>query len=102
MKSRPVEFSESAQFDLLELETWLESAAGKDVARRYVDRIVDQCLTLDLASERGTRRDDILPGLHTIGFRRRVTIAFQVTEHKVTILRIFRGGRDWEADFAED
>jgi hypothetical protein len=36
------------------------------------------------------------PGLRTIGFERRATIAFQVMQDEVVILRIFYGGEDYE------
>jgi toxin ParE1/3/4 len=42
------------------------------------------------------RRDDIRPGLRTIGFERRATIAFQVKRAEVVIVRIFYGGQDYE------
>lgn len=42
--------------------------------------------------------DGIRPGMRTIGFERRITIAFAVGETSVTILRIFYGGRDWQAE----
>ena len=102
MKRREVEFAETAQSDLLRLETWLEHAVGKRTARRYVDRLIDFCHDLDIASERGTQRDDLLAGLRIIGFERRVTIAFAVHDDRVDILRIFRAGRDWEEEFEED
>jgi len=35
-------------------------------------------------------------GLRVVGFERRVTIAFEVDDERVTILRIFYGGVDWE------
>jgi len=35
-----------------------------------------------------------------IGFERRVAIAFTVDAERVTILRIFYGGRSWEADMS--
>jgi toxin ParE1/3/4 len=44
-----------------------------------------------------TRRDDLRPGLCTIGFRRRVTIAFAVEADAMTIIGIFYGGQDFEA-----
>jgi toxin ParE1/3/4 len=34
------------------------------------------------------------PGLRTTAFRRRVTIAFHITEMTVTIDRVLYGGRD--------
>jgi len=46
--------------------------------------------------ERGTRRDAIRPGLRTLGYRRRVTIAFHITDAAVVIDRILYGGRDVE------
>jgi toxin ParE1/3/4 len=49
-----------------------------------------------MASERGHLREDIRPGLRIVGFERRVTIAFTVTETRVTILRLFYAGKNWD------
>ncbi len=46
--------------------------------------------------ERGTRRDDIRPGLRILGFERRATIVFQVAKREVVIVRILYGGRNLE------
>jgi len=54
------------------------------------------CERLDYASERGTRRDDIRPGLRIIGFEGRVTVAFMVEAERVVVLRLFDGGANWE------
>ncbi len=43
------------------------------------------------------QRDDILEGLRTIGFERRVTIAFLTTVDRVLIEGIFYGGQDFES-----
>ena len=59
-------------------------------------------MNLDLFPERGTRRDDLRPGLRTTTYRRRVTIAFHVTETTVAIDRVLYGGRDLDAIFRED
>jgi toxin ParE1/3/4 len=48
--------------------------------------------------QRGTRRNDLLPGLRTIGFERRATIAFRVPRTRVEIVTIAYGGRDFESD----
>lgn len=95
MKKRAVEISEDARSDLFALYDWLANSAGANVALSYVERIEAYCLGFDLASERGTARDDIRLGLRTVGFERRVTIAFMVEENRVVILRVFYGGRDW-------
>jgi toxin ParE1/3/4 len=47
--------------------------------------------------ERGTRRDDLSPGLRIVGYRRRATIAFTVESDAVIIQGIFYGGQDYEA-----
>ena len=53
-------------------------------------------MALEISPARGTRRDDIRPGLRTIGFERRATIAFRIVGREVVIIRIFYGGRDFE------
>ena len=46
-------------------------------------------MALETSPARGTRRDDIRPGLRTIGFERRPTIAFRIVWREVVIIRIF-------------
>ena len=97
MRSVPVVFAPESLSDLIALYDWLSGAAGSQVALGYVERIEDFCRGLSLAPKRGHLRDDIRPGLRIIGFERRVTIAFMVEDDRVVILRLFYGGRDWEA-----
>jgi toxin ParE1/3/4 len=97
VKLRSVVFSPEADQDLAAIYNWIADRASEVVALGYVERIHAACLSLSLASERGTSRNDIRPGLRTIGFERRATIAFMVTNDQVLILRIFYGGQDWEA-----
>lgn len=47
------------------------------------------------------RRDDIRPGLRTVGYKKRVVIAFAVLDGTVAIIGIFYGGRDYEIILAE-
>ncbi|MCP3475500.1 type II toxin-antitoxin system RelE/ParE family toxin [Bradyrhizobium sp. CCGUVB1N3] len=58
----------------------------------------EACMALTTFPKRGTRRDDILPGLRTIGFERRVTIAFRVLKTQVEIVTIGYAGRNFEDD----
>jgi len=95
VKQRQVKISEAANLDLIDLYDWIANAAGPDTAISYIERLESYCIGFDLASERGTPRDDVRPGLRVVGFERRVTIAFMVEENRVVILRIFYGGRDW-------
>ncbi len=96
MRRRDVVFAPEARDDLLNLYDWIASRAGPAVAISYIERIEAFCLGFDLASERGQLRGDIRPDLRIIGFERRITIAFSVSEERVTIFRLFYGGRDWE------
>ena len=95
MKSRLVEISEEARRDLFALYDWISDAGSPDTALGYVERIEAFCKKLDIASERGSLRDDIRSDLRVIGFERSASIAFMVEEDRVVILRIFYGGRNW-------
>ena len=73
---------------------------GAERAIGYVDRIQDCCRSLSVFPERGVRRDDLRPGLRTLGFERRAVIALQVWRaDAVTILRVLYGGRDVDTAF---
>jgi plasmid stabilization system protein ParE len=77
-------------------------AAGRVTSIRYIERIEAYCRGFDYASERGTRHDEVRPGLRIVGFERRVSIAFRVETDEVVIFRIFYGGANWADEFIED
>jgi toxin ParE1/3/4 len=97
--AREIYFRRKAEADLFALYEFIASNAGLTVAGDYIDRIEAACTALAIFPERGTRRDDLLPGLRTIGFERRVTIAFRVLKTRVEIVTIAYGGRDFEGEF---
>jgi plasmid stabilization system protein ParE len=95
-----VELSGAAQQDINELLEYLVPRAGTTIASNYVGRLRAFLEGFEAFPERGMRRDDISPGLRLVGFRRKATIAFRVQGDRVTILRIYHGGRNIEvADF---
>ena len=96
-----VVFAPEAQLDLLDLYDTIAQGGGSGHALAYVERVQAACLRLATFPERGTRRDDIRPGLRVVGFERRVAIAFHVDAARVTINRILYGGRDLGAAFPE-
>jgi len=98
MKRYEVSFRPQAEADLFDLYRYIARESGTAVAGAYIDRIETACLALETFPERGTRRDDLRPGLRTMGFERRATIVFQVMEREVIIVRIFYGGRDYERE----
>ena len=89
------------QIDNLHREITIRSGF-ESRADAYIERIVDYCLGLDLFPERGTARDDLLPGLRLLGFERRATIAFVITGDTVLIEGIYYGGQDVDAKFRDD
>lgn len=98
MKQRGIVFAPEARADLLALYEWISAKASPEVAMAYIERIEHYCNGFDLASERGHARDDIRAGLRIIGFERRVTIAYTVSDQTVTVLRLFYGGQNWEVE----
>jgi plasmid stabilization system protein ParE len=97
-----VVFSPEAESQLVALYFHIAEAASPEIAAKYTEDIVKECESLRVLPFRGTRRDNIRPGLRTIGFRRRVTIAFDVAVDVVTILGVFYGGREIEKMFEEE
>lgn len=64
--------------------------------------ILDSCDRLKEFPFVGVARDDLRPGLRTLGFRRRVVIAFAVTDETVEIIGVYYGGRAYEALLTDD
>jgi toxin ParE1/3/4 len=96
-----VVYSPEAEAQLLALFSQIALAASPEIAARYTDAIVEQCESLNAFPMRGMQRDDLHPGLRIFGFRKRVSIAFEVTGDLVIIAGIFYGGQDLQAAFEE-
>ncbi|UWU73813.1 type II toxin-antitoxin system RelE/ParE family toxin [Bradyrhizobium huanghuaihaiense] len=93
-----VVFRPEAEADLIGLYEYIAERAGYRVAGGYIDRIEEACMALATFPKRGTIRNDLLPDLRTIGFERRVTIAFRVLKTQVEIVTIAYAGRNFEDD----
>ncbi|MDP3896564.1 MAG: type II toxin-antitoxin system RelE/ParE family toxin [Mesorhizobium sp.] len=91
-----VVFTPRAIRQLEHLHDYLSEKASDRIADDYVGRILAHCQKLTLFPQRGTLRDHVLPGLRTIGFERRATIAFMVEADRVVIEGVFHGGQDFE------
>ncbi len=98
--SHKVVFSPEAQDDLSQLYDFIADQASPSRALAYVERIEAYCLGFAEFPQRGARRDDLRPGLRTIGFERRATVAFHLDPGLVTIDRVLYGGRDIDAALA--
>ena len=99
-----VAFTDQASRQLEAIRDYIAVFADPAIAERYVDAVIDRCLELYMFPHRGAQRDDLRPGLRTINFRKRVTIAFTVDDgaQKVTILGVCYGGQDLDAAFGSD
>ena len=96
-----VVFAESARADLDDIFAWIADHAGAEVALGYTGRIEQFCRKMTSFPQRGTKRDDLRPGLRTLGFERRATLAFTVKGEDIIILRILYAGRSLDLAFGE-
>lgn len=99
--SYSVVFSPEAQEQLTQLYRYIAQAASPDIAARYTEAIVDYCESLSTFPLRGTRREDVRPGLRITNYKKRVVIAFGVGSEVVTIIGVFYGGQDYEKRFVD-
>ena len=98
----PVVFTPEAQEQLTALYRYIAAAASPQIAERYTSAIVTYCEGLQTFPHRGTRRDDIRPGLRITNYKKRVVIAFDVDAERVSIIGVFYGGQDFETDLQSD
>ena len=94
-------FSPRAEAQLVKLHKDIGDRSAPTIGERYATAIYQYCLGFSTFPHRGTRRDDIRPSLRTVGYRRRVTIAFEVEADTVVIHGVYYGGQDYEADLRE-
>jgi toxin ParE1/3/4 len=98
MKHYTVVFTPRAERQLDTLYVRIADHGGQARADDYVGGIVADCLSLSTFPERGTKREDIRPNLRTMGYARRVTIAFSVdvSTEIVAIHGVLYDGQDFE------
>jgi toxin ParE1/3/4 len=81
-------FSPEAEAQLAGIFRHIAREASPDTVERFVNAIIDYCEAFDMFPQRGTSREDLRPGLRTIGFRRTATIAFSIAEDAPQSIRI--------------
>jgi len=97
-----VVFRQEALEDLEELYDFIADAGSPENAASFTESIVSFCESFADFAQRGTARDDLRPGLRTVGYRKRVVIAFAIINETVAIIGIFYGGRDHEQLLSTD
>jgi toxin ParE1/3/4 len=83
-----------AKAQINSLYEYIAREASLEIADRYIDSLVERIAGLTSFPDRGTRRDDLRPGLRTVPFRRRLTIAYAVKPREVRIIAVGRAGQD--------
>lgn len=97
MRSRRVTYGPRAEADFERIFKHLSDLASPYAALAVVERIEATISRLNLAAERGTRRDDLIEGLRIVPLGDRAVCAIRVRETDVLVVRVFYGGEDWEA-----
>ena len=95
MKKFKISYEHKARDDIDSLYDWIVDNQGSTmIANKYIGRLRRYIDGFIMFPHRGTARDDLSPRIRLVGFERRVTIAFMVTDETVLIVRILYGGRD--------
>ena len=83
-----VVFTPEAEEQLADLYSYIAFKAAPAIAEKYTGSIVTYCEGLDSFPHRGTRRDDVRPGLRITNYKRTAVIAFTVDDvaNRVTII----------------
>lgn len=104
MKAYKVVFAPEAEDDLVELHEYISEHGSPAVAARYTDAIVEYREGLATFAHRGTRRDDVRPGLRITNYKHRAVIAFELNESSstVAILGVYCGGRNYESALGDE
>lgn len=89
-----VQLSTLAIEDLIGLHHWVSTQADIATADGYLARIEERIAALTNFPHRGSPRDDLVVGLRTLSFERRLLIAYKVEGDTVTVLRIINALRD--------
>lgn len=97
-----VVFSPEADAHLVNIYRYIADNASPAIGKRFTDAIVDHSEAFGNFPQRGSKREDLRPGVRVVGYRRRVAIAFTVGEDTVTIIGVFYGGQDYEAAISGD
>jgi plasmid stabilization system protein ParE len=92
-----VVFSPEALAQLEALYGYVAQAASPDIASRHTNAIVTYCEGLHTFPLRGSRRDNIRPGLRITNYKKRAVIAFAVDADVVAIVGVYYGGQDYES-----
>lgn len=104
MKQRRFAFSEDAKGDLVDAWHLVYAKDGVERADRLYARVEAFCRSLADFSDIGTRRDELRPGLRTVGVPglSTVTVLFLIDGDSVTVISIGYLGRNVLGNVVQD
>ena len=98
MKSYTIAYAPEFEDQLDRVEAYIETKSGSEViAERHTQAIRRYCESLSIAPQRGTRRDDLSPGLRITHYRGSTLLAFYIQGDVVWFVGVFFGGQDYES-----
>ncbi len=98
---RKLVYSRQALGDLDEIFDFI-AADNPRRAVTYIEEIRQACQGLCNTPRMGVDRPDLRPGLYILPLWRRIVIAYELPPDTVDVLRVFSGGRDYEAIMGGD
>ena len=99
-----VVFAPQAEEQSAALYRYIAEHATPGTAERYTSAIVSYCEEMRHFPHRGTRREDIRPGLRLTNYKGHAVVAFSVDDvsRTVAILGVYYGGQDYESGLRSD
>jgi len=88
-------YSRRANRDLADLYRYI-ALDQPDAADRFRREIIAHCEILRDNPQLGVARSDLRKDVRIFSFKRRVAIAYVVTDDTIQILRVFYAGQDFE------
>ncbi|QMW24634.1 type II toxin-antitoxin system RelE/ParE family toxin [Sandaracinobacteroides saxicola] len=89
-------YAETATNDLAAIIAYIAARSDPDTAYRYAERIDRRTAILTSFPHTGNPREDLGPGIRTIAFERRATIAYRIDGDSIIVVRILYAGRAWD------
>lgn len=99
---RVVELSPRALRHVADMFAYIAERSGTERAQLVTGRLLAACASLSDMPERGTMRDDLMPGLRTMGYKRQATVAFVIEPDRILVLAVLGRGRDLERVLGDD
>lgn len=96
-----VDFDQSARDDLAFMLTYIIERSGERRANSYLDRIMKFCDGFDRMPERFPIWNHLHPTLRIAVFERSVSIAFEIRDDSVLIIRVMARGQDRDAQLTK-